>query len=393
MPRPKPKKPVSPLKGLAKQVQDKHQRQTKKTKGPVWAGPESPEKNGGITFSLLSRFLSCRERFRLLVVNGLKPDEGFSHRLHYGLMWHICEEEWAGPHPECWENSLKGYVQGLMKQYPMSQDDILKWYNVCRVQFPVYVEFWSKHRDVTEKTPLLQEQVFCVPYQLPSGRTVYLRGKWDSVDLLGSGKGQAIYLKENKTKGEINEFQLRRQLTFDLQTMMYLVALRHQPDLHPKINGTAGMGRPVAGVIYNVVRRPLSGGKGNIRPHQATKTKPAESLADYYKRLQDVIKEEPSYWFMRWRVEVSPRDVELFRRQCLDPILEQLCDWWEFVVSCQREPENLWKSRDGLHYRTPFGWYNPLAEGASSELDEFLATGSSVGLMRTANLFPELQEE
>jgi hypothetical protein len=201
-----------------------------------------------------------------------------------------------------------------------------------------------------------------------------------------------IYLLESKTKGDINEHQLRRQLTFDLQTLLYLITLREWCKEHEPT-------RRVAGVIYNVVRRPLSGGKGSIRPHQATKNKPAERMEDYYSRLQEVFKEDPSYWFMRWRVEISPRDVELFRRQCLDPILEQLCDWWEWV---SREPDpfvlrkadhlDRRESAYAVHFRAPYGAWNPLAEGASSELDEYLATRSEVGLRRATNLFPELQE-
>ena len=68
---------------------------------------------------------------------------------------------------------------------------------------------------------MLQEQVCDVPYNLPSGRVVRLRGKFDSVDLIDGG----IYLQENKTKGDIDKIQVERQLSFDLQTLMYSVAL------------------------------------------------------------------------------------------------------------------------------------------------------------------------
>jgi hypothetical protein len=151
--------------------------------GPVWAGPESPEANGGITYSLLCRFLSCRERYRLLVVEGLKTDEGFNHRLEYGNMWHLCEDAFAAG--EDWRQALEVYARDLMRKYPLAQEDILKWYNVCRMQFPVYIDYWRQHREATKQISLLQEEVFSVPYHLPSGRVVYLRGKWDGVYLLG----------------------------------------------------------------------------------------------------------------------------------------------------------------------------------------------------------------
>lgn len=207
-------------------------------RGPVWAGPEAPGPNGGITQSLLARFLTCRERFRLLVVEGLKPADTFSHRLEYGSMWHVCEEALAGSPSKFadgmiivhhdWVGPLTAYCQQLCKRYPLQQEQIDHWYNVCKITFPLYVEHWSQHPDVTARTPLLQEQVFDVPYQLPSGRTVRLRGKWDSVDLIGKGKNASVYLCENKTKGNIDEPALKRQLAsgFDLQTGLYNVALQ-----------------------------------------------------------------------------------------------------------------------------------------------------------------------
>lgn len=206
------------------------------TKKPaVWAGPESDADNGGITFSLLSRFLCCRERFRLLVVEGLKPREEFNHRLEYGNLWHVCEEAFAafGNKPMVtrfgrteWEGRLTDEARTLCRKYPTQQEQVQHWYNVCKVQFPLYVEHWSRHPDVTNREPLLSEEVFKVPYTLPSGRVVYLRGKWDSVDLVTHRRQKGIWLQENKSKGDIKPELLQRQLTFDLQVMLYAIALR-----------------------------------------------------------------------------------------------------------------------------------------------------------------------
>lgn len=397
-----------------------------KQKGPIWQGPESSEDNGGITFSMLSRFLVCRERFRLLVVEGLKPVHRFNHRIHYGNMWHICEEalaQWnlaASPVTKqpMWEKGLTTYCQALVKQYPFQQEDIEKWYNVCKVQFPLYVDYWRKNKDVVERTPLLQEQVFKVPYTLPSGRTVYLRGKWDSVDLIGKGKEAGVYLQENKTKGDIDERQLARQVTYDLQTMIYLVALNL--GMNDTVAGSDAWqfgpvadGYPLQGIRYNVIRRPLSGGTGTIRPHQATKNKPAETTKEYYVRLATIIQERADYFFFRLKIEVSQSEIQAFRTQTLDPILEQLCDWWDWINFCD-SPGRVVRTTTGkdivvdpfswewsnhivakpqnLHWRHPFGVYNILDEGGSSDLDEYLTTGSESGLERVNELFTELKE-
>lgn len=380
---------------------------------PVWKGPEVD----GITFSLLSRYLVCKERFRLLVVEGLKPADTFNHRLSYGEMWHLCEEVFAACKPpaskrwkEAVEFALSQYAEKLCKRYPMQQDQVIHWYEVCKLQFPVYVDYWARQKDVKDRIPLLQEVSFKVPYVLPSGRVVLLRGKWDSVDLIGRGTEAGIYLQENKTKGEIDEVQILRQLTWDLQTMIYLVSLEEQIKT-PLANGShfetlIGSRGKLRGIRYNVVRRPLSGGKGTIVQKKPTKSNPqGESREDYYKRVEEYIRAEPETYFMRWKVEVTQGDIERFKQQTLVPILESLCDWWNWVSDPEIRDDPFQMGRaaigggapegpslvgGGVHMRAPYGVWNPMLEGRPSDLDEYLATGSTLGLQATDNLFPEL---
>ncbi len=383
---------------------------------PLWQGPCGEGKLGGITQSMLVRFLSCRERFRLKYVLGLEPPDKWHHTFGYGNMWHVCEEAHAKGDDHL--VPLLTHVQEMFKRYPMQQDELTKWWNVCCVQFPEYVQHWQNEPDVRNRTPLLQEQVFDVPYKLPSGRVVRLRGKWDSVDLINgdcncgadrsgpsaeahdhtcpakNGVSTGIYLQENKTKGDIDKSQVERQLKFDLQTMLYLVALEDTPC------ADYGSEAPIKGVRYNVIRRPLSGGKGNIRPHQAksTKTKfePAESEEAFYERLRrDYIAADPNYWFFRIRCEISQQDVKVFRETCLDPLLEELCDWYTYTTGLEFLADSLWTNKTArkpnrLHYRTPFGLWNPLQENGSTEYDAYLSSGSEVGLRRTETLFTEL---
>ena len=354
---------------------------------PAWKGPE----RDGITFSLLSKFLTCRERFRVLTIEGWRPARRFSHQVEYGNMWHVCEEEHAAGRP--WEPKLVEYARKIMTVYPLDQERIDHWYNVCKVQFPVYVENWSKNDEVRDRTPLLQEQVFDVPYRLPSGRTVRLRGKWDAVDLIGKGKTAGIFVQENKTKGDIDIERIQRQVGYDLQTMIYLVALKEYNQLEK---------RPILGVRYNVVRRPLSGGEGSIVQRKGSKNVAPESKEEFYARLRGVIDgtgkktngenyEGPGYWFHRWTARVLPDDVTRFRERTLDPILEQLCCWYTSVTDPRPNatPVPAW-AQNWVH---PFGVTNSIDEYGYSDLDEYLLSGSTVGLERVDELFPELKEQ
>jgi hypothetical protein len=309
-------------------------------------------------------------------------------------MWHLCEEEQARENVHtrnAWRQFLKNYVQELCAKYKTQQEQIQKWYNVCLLQFPIYLNYWKRQgKDMA--VSILQEEVFDVPYRLPSGRQVRLRGKWDGLDLVGKGKNAAIYLRENKTKGDIDEQQIKRQLRFDLQTLFYLVALyQKRSTSHPAFKTNTS----IAGVQYNVVRRPLSGGLDSIRQHQPSKSNPqGESLDQFYTRLADRIREKPEQYFMRWQSEVSSQDVTSFREKCLDPLLESLWDWWEWVQNTP-DPFVHHSSTDGgyhvgPHWQTPYGLFNVLAEGGSTEVDEYLENGSELGLERTQELFSEL---
>lgn len=384
-------------------------RPQKKRIEPVWSGPQSDADNGGITFSLLSRFLCCRERFRILVVEGLKTEHGFNHRVEYGNMWHVCEEELAGPHPQCWPASLSGYAKKLCEEYPNQREQIEHWYNVCLVQFPLYVKHWHHNDDMKNRTPIVQERVFKISYRLPSGREVYLRGKFDSIDMVD----KALWVQENKSKGDVDRSQLERQLTFDLQTMMYVTALSQDTGIDEieeaknsipwkkKIPLSERSLLSISGVRYNVIRRPLSGGKGSIVRHKATKNKPEETWEHYYERLREIIAEDPDHFFMRWNSYLTTGDILKFRQRCLDPILEQLCDWWEWITTegDHFEPKQMEyigvpgvrvKTFNAQHWQHPFGVYNILDEGGSSDLDNYVMEGITTGLRATENLFPEL---
>jgi hypothetical protein len=269
----------------------------------------------------------------------------------------------------------------------MQAKEITKWYRVCKLQFPLYVEYWRKQPDVKNRTPVLQEYTFDVEIKLPSGRVVRLRGKFDSVDIITEKKRKALYLQENKSKGDLNVEKLKRQLRFDLQTMMYLVALelcQEQDDVVPH-------DMIIGGVRYNTIRRPLSGGLHSIRQRMGRKTKKGivgtESDAGFFSRLQATIEDHLPDFFMRFRSEVTPDERDYFRNVCLYPVLEQLCDWWEVMSKNHPLPKDFCHP---VHYQFPYGVWNPMLEGRSSDFDEFMETGSMVGLEKVDTLFREL---
>lgn len=389
---------------------------------PLWLGPERDDlsddfSSRGITFSLLSRFLVCRERFRVHAIEGISSADSFNHRIEYGNLWHIAEEAYANSvkttgRTDRWKTAVEAhtfkYAQELSTRYSMQQDQVQHWYEVLRLQFPIYVDFWERRVDRSEKvTPLFSEKVFNVHYTLPSKRVVILRGKWDmGFKLEKPDSPPCLLLRENKTKGRVDEFLLERQLTNDLQSMFYLVAFAEAQDASFWNRSNKQWRKlPLAGVEYNVVRRPLStGSKGCIRRRQPRgKDLYGESLPDFYERLKGILdgssSESPGvdYFFFRRRLHVSPEDIQEFKEQTFNPILEELCDWYAWIVFAKEKNINPFSFRDQeefvggvVHWKHPYGVWNVLNEGGIGEIDRHLQTGSMTGLRQVDNLFPEL---
>lgn len=363
----------------------------------VWDGPCNDGTNGGVTQSLLNFYLMDLERFRIRTMEGLVEEPTFQHRLEYGNLWHIAEENYAAGKP--YEAEVLKYAKYLMTKHRSQQSEILKWYNIVLATFPNYIKKWGKEK---EQKSLLQEEVFHVPYKLScSGRTVWLRGKFDSVHLFP----KYLELQENKTPGDPNVEQIKRMLQFELQTMVYVIALQEylktvgiEEDKSRKVKLTA---LPIR-VKYNIARRPLSGGKHSI------KQKKDQTETEFYQELSERIASDLDFFFIRFDSQISEYDITRFKRTCLDPVLENLCDDYEWWNDCYRSklssknelydttrrstcfPEHIRR-----HYILPFGMYHPIAEGKGTYVDEYILSGgkSTRGLVTDKQLFPELQQE
>jgi hypothetical protein len=298
-------------------------------------------------------------------MEGLTRLPDFEAKMEYGNMWHCCEENYL-KNPETWNQELVKYVKQLALLYPLHQEKITHWYQICVIQFRVYIDHWA---ELTKGfKPIEQEKVFEYNYKLPTGRFVKLLGKRDAVN---EDEDLVLWLQENKSKGGVDEAQISRQLKLDLQTMIYLTVMKGQY-----------FNRKIGGVLYNVIRRPLASGQPGC-----IKQKKNETRNEFLLRVKHLIEESPKEYFHRWRVDISEKDTLSFQERVLIPILEGLLDWWEWVKFCKQKGKPYWSA---IHWQHPYGVWNPINEGYSHDLDYNLETGNQVGLTRVNNLFPEL---
>lgn len=364
----------------------------------------------GITFSLLCKFLNCRYRFKLLVIDGLKDEEGFRKELEFGNWFHAGMEavaDYKGGQQltsQVVQRAMRKHTQGLLKQFSSESATIQFWEQLAFKMFAIYLNTWSK----SEKDYILQEQTFKIPYTLPSGRTIPLRGKWDAVFVQETKRRPSLWIQENKTKGEVLDNAIAKCLPNDLQTMFYTIAMQTfltSPvlDRLPGISVEAANAMTecrLTGVLYNVIRRPLA-------DNYAIKKRKDESDRDFIERVLRSyegksklypIAKHAKDWFYRWSVTLTKTDIERFRVQTLDPILEMVCDWFDWMTVSDKNPFTPIgetpkgnKISNRFHFRMPFGVYSPMARGLGGDYFDFLTTSSKRKLVNVSTVFPELE--
>jgi len=296
----------------------------------VWKGPEID----GITQSILREFLVCRERARIKLALGLKPVEHFSPKLAYGRLFHACLD-----------GMLNEEFKALCQSYPEFVEQLTFWKRIAQEQAKSYLEVYKN-----SKEPILaSELVFDV--KLDKFR---LRGKVDGL----IEKEKKLWVVERKTTSKFDESEIISRVSFDLQTGFYLVALTQE-------------GMQIGGVYYDVVKRPLSGGKYSFR--QRVNENPEE----YFQRIVETFYTDPEYYFNRYAVVIIPEYIEKFKQKCLLPLLHEINIWYKARAKKH-------------HWITPIG----VTKRYRDSLDEYIESEGAVDIaLEPFKLFSELEEE
>ncbi len=404
-----------------------------------WKGPLED----GITYSLLCDFMNCRDRFWMKAVKGVVEESEFNHMIEYGSMFHNqLEYAHTGDY-----SIIQNHIDSLTESYPSAEDQILRWYAICQKQVEVYFTVYPLESPTIEpagKTyreqyeqwgePLLRELDFRIPYQIsgiPS--TITLRGKIDGINYIYDDRRNIVYLflQENKTaNNRIPKDDLIRTHHHSLQVLVYITALSEivndistNLEIHPSgllresvkiLDALSNQGVSnkaeikFTDTLYNVIRRPLSKGKHSISQRKGRKKdkSDAETQEQFIERLQKVIWDHPEDFFQRWKKPINQGAVDRIKKQTLHPILSQLIHWWNWVCP-DGVPKDPWRLPSaftcnkqripnsipgaGIHYRYPWGVFNPFANEFKGDYFDYYTKGLRSNLVPVKSLFSELE--
>ena len=90
----------------------------------LWKGPYVG--GDGLTQSMINRFQTCRERFRLRVVDGYGLPETFRPQTDYGHFFHLAEETHSGGGD--WKKAIMGMRREFLEWFPKQRAEINRWY-------------------------------------------------------------------------------------------------------------------------------------------------------------------------------------------------------------------------------------------------------------------------
>lgn len=332
----------------------------------------------GVTYSYLSKFVICPERFRLHAVEGWTQAD-LKDGLEFGNAFHHCfEQRCKGLSVPAVIKSLKGYQQRRCKTVsdPKERQELEQLLGVVQVTYPLYNDHWEdfyrlrnagSRLDPTRRATH-QEEKFDVAIAVPGcPKRIHIRGKIDGI--YRHPKTKRLWVLEHKTKGNIDEEGLQASLSQDLQTMLYVVAVEEM------------MKEKVEGVLYNVVRR------------SQLKLRQGDTLRAYLDRIDEDITKRPDWYFMRWETELEKGDVEYWKDRSLMPNMIRLVRWWE---SIKANPFDPWKNSSGKvnpeHWQRPFGVYDAANQGQRGDYFDLLTRNSTWGLYQRKEAFPELAE-
>jgi hypothetical protein len=334
----------------------------------------SPEKQG-VTQSVLGMFSMCPQKAHLKMRVGIAPASfsgvgamefgDFFHRgldSLYLLLRNGVDKDLVSDNLEAIVDDIVHllYLENknkLIEQVarPSLHTELEIMAGTCQTLLQHYFRRWITDFQDFDWVDL--EKTFNVPYELDLSHTfangsymenkvtIPLRGKYDGVFRDVNGR---LWLFETKTKSYIDDTSIIDKLNYDLQVMMYMLTMK-------KVYGETP-----AGVVYNVVKRPL------------LRQKVKESLPEFLERIGDDILGRQDDYFIRYTATITPDELQKWEDTDFKSLISRIYKW--------SKGEDNYKNSAACHmFNRP------------CEYMKVCAYGDTTFMQKKENLFPELE--
>ncbi len=316
----------------------------------------------GVTQSLLSTWLTCREKAKLYL-------DGWDSKYHspaltYGSIGHSALEL---AYLDMQAGKLKSAPSAAQSRRYIDQTEA-RWrkenlkpnvealqymetaLSLMEVTLPRYFDYWKK--DFKQVQWVSLEKKFKVPMTLQFHNPTY----WVKVPIRGKRDGEfrlngKLWLFETKFKSMVNEADIVETLSFETQVLLYVWALWIE-------NGKKEAPR---GVLYNIVRRTT------LRQNKA------ESVAQFAKRVAADIDKRPDFYFMRMEAAISLQEIQKFEVELTGMVKDMY----------------LWRKGETAHYKNTYsclGKYGKCSMLGACSRDDYSA------LVKRKAMFKELED-
>lgn len=360
---------------------------------PAWPGPYK----GGITQSLINRFLQCPFRFYLYAVLGLKEAEPIDERLMWGDTLHVGLEHLIKG--ETMDTCLAIMRKYLYDNYPTAPSSFeFSTANMLTIYPTKKIENWGPiDTEVDIKVKHTFEQLEIIParhvqaaqFAIDPGRDysnpqdllhlrlaeVLLRGKADMVSQ------DKRHLGDHKGKGRSapSPESTRKEIGQDLQMNLYAHALGG-----------------IQSWLYDIIKIPED--QYGLPPKRASETS-KEWVDRLFFTHKDTLRGYPiskvkQMWFNQTPHWQPVEDIESYMQYTVNPIILRIIDWWETVNNPNFDPNNP-QMYSAIFYRSPVRLFDP-AKTFKYECDyhKYLTGQHDLEhLVPVNHYYPELEED
>lgn len=330
---------------------------------PAWPGPYE----GGVTQSLLNRYLECPYRFYIYAVLGLEEPAEAHPNLVWGDTFHRALEEVINSDiliSEMDETYLADIDQVIHEHISDKWPSAPSSYeHTVRHMYRLYDDSYKANGNWEAEVEINQE------YTTYNGYKVKVRGKVDGMS--------ETHIAEHKCKGKLDTDQARLETPVDLQTTLYC-------KMTERYN-----------IIYDVIRIPEA---QFFSPQRNL----GESWSSWARRIfhtytgssQDYpIAKRRHLWLDQFTIYHTPEDIDRNCRYLVDPNIEKLCRWWDRVNEPGFDPNDYTKY-DDIFYMKPVRTFDPSrTEKFKCNYHSLLCNAEGIDYLRPTKFYAELADE